>query len=57
VAAADLDADGHVDLVFSQRSARNYVAYGPAYERLRKIKGEYDPTNLFRLNSNIEPLV
>jgi FAD/FMN-containing dehydrogenase len=31
--------------------------YGPAYERLRKIKGEYDPTNLFRLNSNIEPLV
>ena len=31
--------------------------YGPAYERLQKIKGQYDPTNLFRLNSNIEPLV
>ncbi len=31
--------------------------YGPAYERLQKIKGHYDPTNLFRLNSNIEPLV
>jgi FAD/FMN-containing dehydrogenase len=29
--------------------------YGPAYERLRKVKGEYDPINLFRLNSNIEP--
>ena len=29
--------------------------YGPAYERLREIKGQHDPMNLFRLNSNIEP--
>jgi FAD/FMN-containing dehydrogenase len=29
--------------------------YGPAYSRLRQVKGRYDPTNLFRLNSNIEP--
>jgi hypothetical protein len=29
--------------------------YGPAHERLTKIKGQYDAGNLFRLNSNIEP--
>lgn len=31
--------------------------YGPAYDRLSRIKGRYDPANLFRLNSNVEPLV
>jgi len=30
--------------------------YGPAYSRLRSIKTQYDPGNLFRLNSNIEPV-
>ena len=29
--------------------------YGPAYKRLRQVKGQYDPGNLFRMNSNIEP--
>lgn len=29
--------------------------YGPVYARLQKIKGELDPMNLFRLNSNIAP--
>jgi FAD/FMN-containing dehydrogenase len=31
--------------------------YGPAYDRLARIKGQYDPGNLFRLNSNVEPVV
>ena len=29
--------------------------YGDNYDRLVEVKNEYDPTNLFRLNSNIKP--
>jgi hypothetical protein len=31
------------------------IAYGPNYERLTRIKGKYDPQNLFRMNHNIPP--
>ena len=37
-----------------ERAAGNY---GPAYDRLAKIKGQVDPGNLFRLNSNVAPQV
>jgi FAD/FMN-containing dehydrogenase len=30
-------------------------AYGKNFERLRRIKAEYDPDNLFRVNRNIPP--
>ena len=30
-------------------------AYGPNYDRLKTLKRKYDPTNLFRQNSNIKP--
>jgi FAD/FMN-containing dehydrogenase len=31
------------------------AAYGPNYERLVQVKDAYDPTNLFRLNLNVQP--
>ena len=31
--------------------------YGDSYPRLVELKNKVDPTNLFRLNSNIKPTV
>ena len=31
------------------------ASYGSNYSRLREVKSEYDPMNLFRVNSNISP--
>jgi len=41
----NIDFDG-------EKAAGNY---GPAYARLQQVKAQYDPMNLFRLNSNVEP--
>jgi hypothetical protein len=30
-------------------------AYGGNYDRLKAVKGEYDPANMFRVNHNIAP--
>jgi FAD/FMN-containing dehydrogenase len=47
-------AGGYYDNIDFERS-RETGNYGPAYTRLSKIKAQYDPGNLFRLNSNIKP--
>jgi FAD/FMN-containing dehydrogenase len=31
------------------------ASYGENYERLQRVKGEYDPDNVFHVNQNIEP--
>ncbi len=36
-------------------SGRTAEAYGKNFERLRRVKAEYDPDNLFRVNRNIAP--
>jgi FAD/FMN-containing dehydrogenase len=38
-----------------EKEALVRAAYGPNYDRLTQVKRDYDPTNLFRMNLNIEP--
>jgi len=38
-------------------TARTHANYGANYERLVKVKNQYDPTNLMHLNANIKPTV
>jgi FAD/FMN-containing dehydrogenase len=50
------DAGAYVGFLGDEGEARIRAAYpGATWDRLRAIKGRYDPTNLFRLNQNIPP--
>ena len=31
------------------------ASYGTNHARLREVKARFDPTNLFRMNANIQP--
>ena len=49
-------AGGYVGFLGDEDESTIRAAYpGPTWERLRELKGRYDPDNLFRLNHNIPP--
>ena len=58
-AAALQQSDGgaYVNFIGVEGEERVRAAYpGATWDRLRAIKAQYDPTNLFRLNQNIPPI-
>jgi FAD/FMN-containing dehydrogenase len=51
----ELSGGVYVNDLGDEGSERVRHAYGENYERLVELKQRYDPTNLFRLNQNIDP--
>lgn len=45
----------YVNMMMEEGQDRVRASYRDNYERLARIKHEYDPTNLFRVNQNIKP--
>jgi len=45
----------YVNFMSDPDEERVRASYGTKYERLSRIKAEYDPDNLFHLNANIRP--
>jgi FAD/FMN-containing dehydrogenase len=46
---------GYVNMIMDEGEDRVRGIYGDNYDRLARVKGEYDPENVFRVNQNIKP--
>jgi len=46
---------GYVNFQMQETGDKVRAMYGPNYDRLAKIKGKYDPDNVFSVNQNIPP--
>ena len=45
----------YINFLMEEGQDRIKATYGDNYERLVEVKTKYDPTNLFRVNQNIQP--
>ncbi len=54
-AALEPHSIGYYDNIEQEGDSHVARNFGPNYARLRQVKSQYDPGNLFRMNSNIEP--
>jgi len=53
---APLSFGSYVNFEGETGAGRARATYGPAiYDRLSRLKGQYDPGNLFRRNQNVQP--
>jgi FAD/FMN-containing dehydrogenase len=49
------EGGAYVNFMMDEGQERVRATYRDNYERLARIKGHYDPRNLFRVNQNIRP--
>jgi FAD/FMN-containing dehydrogenase len=54
-AAPQASAGAYINFMTEEESSRVPAAYGPNYGRLVELKRQYDPTNVFHMNQNIQP--
>ena len=45
----------YVNMMMDEGQERVRASYGSNYDRLARMKAQYDPQNLFRVNQNIQP--